>query len=261
MHIPCQSWWLFDVDGLVVLVQVFGRASQSAMSSAIPSTRQDEPDEYTRAGQAAYTPFVLKFFDWYSYHWVMHTDTRQSIQDLYRRNLSSPHLEAGAGTCYSLCRALQPGRGCHELILLDLNPHCLAYSNQRLVAYNPILLQADVLKPVPYYPTKFASIGLSYVISVLPHNVPGGKWQVLKHLAQALDEDGVLFGVVSPGEMDSRSLAARIRFWILNRVQILDNEHDTLQDLEQALKRHFEQVDLQILHGDVLFEARKPRKI
>ena len=106
----------------------------------------------------------------------------------------------------------------------------------------------------------FASIGLSYVISVLPHHVPGGKWQVVEHMARSLADDGVLFGVFSPGQMMGRSLAARIRFWLFNCAKILDNEHDTLRDLEQALTRNFQQVDLQILHGGILFETRTPRQ-
>lgn len=221
--------------------------------------REAVPNEYTRAGQAAYTPLVLKVFDLYAYRLAMHAETREAIADLYDRNVRSPHLEAGAGTSYSLAnsRALRPGI---DLVLSDLNPNCLATSGKRLAPYYPTLLRADVLKPVPVGDgRKFASIGLSYVVSVLPHHIPGGKWQVFDHLAQALTDDGVLFGVVSPGKGVQRSLAARVRFWLYNRMGILDNEHDSLQDVERALGRNFRQVDIRVIHGEILFEARTPR--
>jgi ubiquinone/menaquinone biosynthesis C-methylase UbiE len=197
----------------------------------------------------------------------MHRDARTAISELYDRNVLSPHLEVGAGTCYSLahCSALIPNL---KLVLLDLNPHCLACGGKRMATFRPTLVQADVLQPAPFADNAFASIGLSHVISVLPCHVPGGKWQVFDHLARVLKDDGVLFGVDSLGRREEEgrgrqhywSLAKRIRSWIFNRLRILDNEHDRLVDLEGALRRNFQQVEFQRVHGEVLFEARKPRR-
>lgn len=225
------------------------------------------PNDYSRAGQAVYTPFVLKLYDWFSYgNLTMHRETRTAIVELYSSNVQSPHLEVGAGTCYSLahCSALQQNT---KLVLLDLNPHSLSFGGRRMATFRPTMVQADVLQPsaLTFPDQMFASIGLSFVISVLPRQ--GNKWIVFDNLARVLRDDGVLFGVDSlerkleeGRQYYSWSLAKRIRFWIFNRLKILDNEHDRFVDLERTLHKNFHQVILRHIHGEVLFEARKPRR-
>jgi ubiquinone/menaquinone biosynthesis C-methylase UbiE len=71
--------------------------------------------------------------------------TRRLLR-LYRANLSSNHLEAGVGTGYFLDRA---GKFDFErLILLDVNPNCLARAERRLARFKPTLYEANVLAPL-----------------------------------------------------------------------------------------------------------------
>jgi hypothetical protein len=82
---------------------------------------------------AVFNERTLKYYDWlleFTCNRVWHCSIRRTLE-LYRRHLSSNHLEVGVGTGYFLDHSHLPGSA-PRLALLDLSPDCLKHTAARL---------------------------------------------------------------------------------------------------------------------------------
>jgi SAM-dependent methyltransferase len=173
----------------------------------------------------------------------------------YRRQIGHRHLDVGPGTGYFLDEA-SPPEGT-EITLLDPNPNVLARSSRRLARWNPVTVQADVMKPLPVE-GPYDSAALSYVLHCL-RGPQSNKAKAIRHVADVLAPDGVLFGgaILGLGERHTPQARAFLRF--ANRLGDFDNLGDTAEGLRWILEESFEAVDVDIEGSAANFTARRPR--
>jgi SAM-dependent methyltransferase len=207
------------------------------MAEKLSLVAKDHP---AYAGQAVYTPSFLRIYDpfvvGFSNRFIYRCPSARFIK-MYDRHARKRHLDIGPGTGYFLARCSWPA-GPPEITLLDLNPHVLQHSARRLRRYQPRLVQADILQPLPLPDGSFDSIGLNFLL----HCVPGAmrdKARVFGEAARLLAHGGVLFGsTVIQGGGDHGRLA-RTAMRVYNRSGILSNDEDHLPDLEAGLAAAF----------------------
>ena len=96
---------------------------------------------YSRWFLEIYDPLVLGVFAMH----VWRCPTHLLVQH-YSRHLARRHLDVGPGTGFFLERASRPPD--FNLSLLDPNQNVLAHSARRLARLNPVLLHADVTRPL-----------------------------------------------------------------------------------------------------------------
>lgn len=226
------------------------------MSSAAqhPNTEAD-----TEAGQAVYSPWVLRVYDF----WVLALSNRLAwrcssprILAHYDAHVGARHLDVGVGSGWFLDRARFPGSP--ELWLLDLNANSLRFTAERVARYQPKSVRADVLAPVDLPAGHFESIALNYLM----HCLPGGfesKGAAFAHLAPALAPEGVLFGSTILNVGVDHNLFGRKLVSVYNDKGIFGNASDDLEGLRAALERSFEIVDIEVVGTVALFSARQPK--
>ena len=206
---------------------------------------------YTRWFLQVYDPLVLGL---YSNH-VWGCRVRRLV-DLYSENLRRRHLDVGPGTGYFLARARLPAE--LHLTLLDPSPDVLAHASRRLRALEPTAVRADARRPLPL-PGEFDSAALSYVL----HCLPGpqlAKAPAVRHVADVLTDDGVLFGATVLGEVRLHTAVGRAALRALNRQGIFDNRTDTEDGLRQLLAGAFSTVTIDVVGSVAVFSARSPRR-
>ena len=90
--------------------------------------------EDLEAGQAVYTPIVLRTYDWVvlglSNHLLWRCPTAD-LRRLYDRNVSARHLDIGVGTGYFLDKATWPVP-IPSNTLLDHKANCLRAASRRI---------------------------------------------------------------------------------------------------------------------------------
>ena len=90
--------------------------------------------ERTEAGQAVYSPMVLRTYDWIvlglSNRFLWRCPTAELL-GLYDRNVTERHLDIGVGTGYFLDKAKWPVAK-PVITLLDLNLNCLTTASRRI---------------------------------------------------------------------------------------------------------------------------------
>jgi SAM-dependent methyltransferase len=214
---------------------------------------------YVARGQRFFSLMSHRLYDLSLYRWITNhiwgCPTQQLI-DGYLDNVSNRHLEVGVGTGFLLAKSLTPDY-LNQLTLMDLNKSCLIKAGKRLGIFNPELIHQDIAQPLPKA-KRFRSIGINYVL----HCVPGSfahNAKVFKHLSDALEDNGVLFGATLLNSKRHSSLVARLFMRLLNVVGIFHNRTHTLKDLEAALAENFAQVDIQMVGSAAVFTARKER--
>ncbi|MGB0697667.1 MAG: class I SAM-dependent methyltransferase [Rhodospirillaceae bacterium] len=221
----------------------------------------------THAGQAVYTPLVLKLYDiWVlglSNRFAWRTDT-DALVALYQTHMGPLHLDVGVGTGTLPWRALQRSSALRErlqqLWLMDLNPESLAAAAKRLHSVAPHNLQHDIFDPAPVplpADLQLSSISANYLL----HCLPGGmaaKGAALTRLAGYLAPDGVLFGSTLLGDGPQTWLGQRLMA-LYNRKGIFDNLSDDAPSLEQVLSTGFSEVSIQRSGRAALFVAKYPR--
>jgi len=204
---------------------------------------------------AAYTPFLLSFYDvlvhGLSNRLAWRCPTR-ALLDLYRANLSGNHLEAGVGTGFFLDRA---GKAQFDrLVLLDINRNCLDRASRRLARFKPVLYEANLLAPLKLDVRPFPSVGLTYVL----HCLPGGmseKLAAVDHLRPLMQEGAVLFGATILGRGITPSLAARTLLEFYNAKGVFNNRDDDLGALAEGLRQRFGRVEIETRGLVALFRA------
>ena len=210
-----------------------------------------------RAGQALYTWPVLALYDLA----VLGINCRllwrcpaRYILDLYNRCVSDNHLDVGVGTGYFLGR-------CHfpierpRLALVDLNPNSLRFAARRLARYQPEVLRANVLEPIPIDGPKFNSVALSGLLHCLPGTM-ASKAVVFDHVKALLNSSGIVFGATLLGDGAKQTWIAQRAMKHLNARRILSNEKDSLERLRVELTRRFSDVSLDTIGCMALFTGR-----
>ncbi|MCG8593400.1 MAG: class I SAM-dependent methyltransferase [Kiloniellales bacterium] len=214
-------------------------------------------DDRVAAGQAAYTPLVLKIYDWLvlgvSNRFLWRCPTA-ALRDLYAANVSARHLDVGVGTGYYLDKVRWPVAE-PEITLLDLNPNSLEAAGKRIARHAPRAMVANALEPLPTQ-ARFDSVGLCYLLHCLPGSIPE-KAVVFDHLLAVMSDGAVLFGATLLQGDAPRSRAAQALMNVYNRKGIFSNAEDRFQDLQQELNRRFANVRLRRRGAVAIFEARR----
>jgi hypothetical protein len=219
-------------------------------------SRHLSPGEAIDAGQAVYSPLVLRIYDWvvlgFSNRFLWRCPTAE-LRRLYDRNVSDRHLDVGVGTGYFLDRATWPVAD-PSITLLDLNPNSLRAASERIKRYAPQTVVANVLDELPAL-EPFSSVGLCYLLHCLPGPI-AEKAIVFDHLRPYLLPGARVFGATIVQGDVPRTGPAQAVMDFYNRRGIFSNRDDTVGDLEAALKQRFSRVQIQMEGTVALFEAR-----
>lgn len=214
-------------------------------------------DPAVRAGQAAYTRRSLALYDLLvlglSNRWIWRCPTDR-ILALYRRHVTGNHLDCGVGTGFYLDRCGFPGPD-PRILLIDLNPDCLAVAAARIGRYRPQVHRANLLAPLAGAPSGFDSVSLAYLLHCLPGAIPE-KAVVFDHLKALANPGAVIFGATLLSDGVPRGGLARRLAGLYNRKGIFSNRDDGLADLEDALAQRFEILELETVGCAALFAAK-----
>lgn len=216
-----------------------------------------DPDDPAYEGQRHYTPAFLGIYDLLVLRvfcpGVWRCPTKRLVQQ-YEQHVGARHLDVGPGTGTLLRRAGVDASV--EVTLLDPNPNVLAHAARRLAHLAPVTVEADVLRPLPDL-GPFDSIALSNVLHCLPGPM-SSRAPAIRHLADVLAPDGVLFGatVLGSRELHSRLSHAALRSNV--RKGFFDNLDDTEEQLHTILAGAFADVEIDVVGSAALFVARCP---
>jgi hypothetical protein len=216
-----------------------------------PSGSRAEHEVYTRRFLTVYDTLILGFY----LRWVWRCP-RTRLAERYRAHTGARHLDVGPGTGYFLDVAdLSEAT---EITLLDPNPDVLAHAAKRLSRYAPVTVRADACEPLPLT-GNFESAALNLVL----HCISGTerKAAAIRHVAERLDEGGVLFGSSVLGTPDVHSRLGRIALPVLNRRGIFSNLADSEQGLRDLLNDAFVDVVLERIGAVAVFVATRPRRL
>jgi SAM-dependent methyltransferase len=209
-------------------------------------------------GQSGYNPGLLAIYDVWVLKFMAPVVWKCPIPpgvDRYRRHLGHRHLDVGPGTGYFIEHASPPLDT--EITLLDPNPHVLRHASKRLAAWNPVAVEADVMKPLPVG-RGYDSAALSFVLHCLRAPM-SNKATAIRNIADVLAPDGVLFGGTVLGTEEPHTRSARAFLWVFNKQGGFDNGGDTVEGLRAILDASFREVEIERCGSAVLFSARGPR--
>ena len=207
-------------------------------------------------GPQAYGPALLAVYDW----WVLGFMARAvwksptpPMLERYRPLFGRRHLDIGPGSGYFIDQAAPEHV---QVTLLDPNRHVLKHCERRLARFDPTIVEADVLKPLPVE-GRFDSVALSFVLHCLPGPMEN-KAKAVRHAAGVLEAGGVLFGGTVLGLQEHHSGPARAFIKAANKQGGFDNLTDTRHGLEVALAASFSEIDIDTVGSLALFTARRP---
>jgi SAM-dependent methyltransferase len=212
----------------------------------------------TDAGQAAYSPMVLRMYDWYvlglSNRLIWRCPT-SALRQLYDRNVSARHLDIGVGTGYYLDKARWPVAD-PSITLVDLNTNSLNAASRRIRRYAPETIVADALAPLPHR-EPYKSAALCYLLHCMPGAIPE-KAVVFDYLRPLLEPGARVFGATILQGSVPRSRTAQALMNFYNGKGIFSNAGDTVEDLDAALTARFTDVTIKVRGVVALFEATTP---
>jgi ubiquinone/menaquinone biosynthesis C-methylase UbiE len=241
----------------VDIINTFGVNTINIASGPPPSTFAPE----VLRGQAIYTKRTLAAYDLVVLGLMNHVVWRCPTGTLsahYAARLGAAHLELGVGSGHFLDHAAFPVPR-PRVTLVDLNQDALAYAARRLARYDPRVVTADVLAPLPIPTASADSVGLGYLLHCLPGDLTV-KRRVLTEAARVVRDDGCVFGatILSSGVRHTPLSRAQLRW--LNTLGVLSNQHDDLRGLRDALDHEFHEFELTVTGAVALFSARRPRR-
>ncbi|MDW5329723.1 class I SAM-dependent methyltransferase [Plantactinospora sp. KLBMP9567] len=222
------------------------------------------PPEEVIAGQAVYNRLVLAGYDGFVLGFscsLVWRCAKRHMLDNYQRNIGGRHVEFGTGTAYFLDRCGFP-TVTPELTLVDLNPTVLRVSATRVARYQPAVVQADVLQPLPFDDDTlrtghYDSVGANFLLHCLP-----GSWSdkaaVFDNAAAALRPGGRVFGSTILSSGVPVNVPARRLMKVYNARGIFHNADDDLAGLRWQLDQRFTDIQLTVRGCVALFEATKP---
>ncbi|KAK9483505.1 hypothetical protein V1527DRAFT_472843 [Lipomyces starkeyi] len=224
------------------------------------SISTDHIGRRTLAGQAIYTKFVLRLYDFIvltiSNRWIWKCPTPILINH-YDHHLSANHLDVGVGTGYFLDHGHYPITS-PRIVLFDLNPNTLEYTTQRIARFAAESHVVNVLEPIAHKGlAKFDSVGINYLIHCLPGAGISDKSVVFDHLKGLMNDDGTLFGsTILSGDVPKSWMAKRTMAFY-NGKGIFSNQYDGLGDLKMELEKRFREVEIEVFGCVAVFAASR----
>lgn len=210
-----------------------------------------------KAGQAFYTPFTLKLYNFlvlfFNNHFVWRCPTRYQLKQ-YHRYVTADHLDIGVGTGFFLKKTPWPTKT--QLSLMDLNPSSLKAASKAVANLSPKTYLADIFQLQPALANKFSSISMNYLLHCLPGSMHSKK-QVIANAVAMLHSHGVLFGSTILSDPELQNFLSRRLLSYFNNKEWFCNREDTQTALEEILEEHLEQVEIQIMGCVALFKGNK----
>lgn len=207
--------------------------------------------------QRYFNRVTLAFYDLFLYGFISNYvwGCNPKLLDAhYAKHISGNHLDVGVGTGYLLNRVSFPNTK-PRLALMDLSPSCLTKTANRLARYNPETYQQNILQPIALGINKFDSIGINSVM----HCIPGSfkdKGIAFQHLKTLLNDNGVLFGTTVLAKGVKPNWLARYFLKFFNFIGVFINHEDSLDELTEALNKHFKNVEISVEGSTAIFVAR-----
>ncbi len=152
----------------------------------------------------------------------------------YDRNVGARHLDLGVGTAYFLDMCQFPDAR-PRVTLVDLNPTVLKVAARRISRYQPEVIQANALEPLPVPAGVYDSVGLNLLLHCLPGDDKG---KVFANAAAALRPGGRVFGSTILAHGIETTAPARALMRLYNSRGIFHNTGDDLAGLGQELAGH-----------------------
>ncbi|TCD62839.1 hypothetical protein EIP91_006352 [Steccherinum ochraceum] len=171
-------------------------------------------------------------------------------------------MDIGVGSGYYLAAAASSFAEVENLTLVDLAPDALQYAKARLQTAGHKraieILTHDIFTPFPKtLDRRFDSASLFYVFHCLPGRLPEKADRVFAQVKTTLKADGLVYGATILGK-NHNWIGSRLMN-IYNKKGVFSNREDTKEGLEQALRKHFAEVDdVKVVGKVALFVARKP---
>ncbi|HSJ82287.1 MAG TPA: class I SAM-dependent methyltransferase [Acidimicrobiia bacterium] len=187
---------------------------------------------------------------------VWKTGSDPGIRGLQEAHGGHRHLDVGPGTGYFIAKS-EPADDI-ELTLVDPNPHVLDHCTETLAKWNPKMVRASVLEPLPVE-GPFDSAALAHVIHCLPGPL-AAKVQAIEHVAAVLTDAGVLFGGTVLGLSAKHTWVARMFLPVANLHGGFDNSEDDVDGLRMMLEASFEEVEIEVPGSIAYFVASRPRE-
>jgi SAM-dependent methyltransferase len=209
------------------------------------------------AGQARYTSFGLKTYDFVVYKFtapVLWRCTQKQLVEFYDERVSARHLDVGVATGTLIDRAKFPVPE-PDVTLMDLNPESLAFAAGRLRRYSPKTHQANVLEPWGLPPQRFESVGMMNLLHCVPGTIEE-KAVAFDHAREVLIPGGTLFGATVLGRGVKHTWLSNLGMRRLNRMGVFSNLDDRLEDLEAALAARFSSHQIRVQGTIALFTAK-----
>lgn len=221
---------------------------------------------------AVYKPFILTLYDafvlGFSNAFAWRCSTKNVLLPFYRQHLvkSKNHLDVGVGTGYYPLRCLDILCGGTNIVLMDITPHTLDMVTARLekdTGLQPVeSVFHDATKPWdrPSHLPRFDSISLFYVFHCMAgYSITEKVDAVCSSLKHQLEpEHGIFYGATILGAEANHNILGSILIKIYNRKGIFGNLNDKESDLRDALKAHFQEVNIRREGKVALFIAKKP---
>jgi SAM-dependent methyltransferase len=169
---------------------------------------------------------------------------KNEIIEFYSKHLSHNHLDIGAGTGYFIKHTNKLNSN-SNLTIMDINPVCLSLCEQHLVKYTPNIIRHNILDPIKI--TKlFDSIGLNLLLHCLPGDLLS-KGLVFQNIKNVLKQNGIVFGSTFIVKDRQVNIITKLWFILFNRIKLLSNEFDNINDLSYILKNNFKKYDIKVI--------------
>ncbi len=217
----------------------------------------NSPDARVETAVSLYTPRLLRVYDRLLlglYGRFVWRCPPRHIVALYDRHVTANHLDIGVGTGYFMERCRFPSAS-PRLALLDYSPNSLAAASQRLSRYHPEVYRRNVLEPFRLDAPAFASVGMANLLHCLPGNLKS-KGVVFEHARAVMNPGAVLFGCTILGQGVKQTFLSNSTLKYSNRRGIMTNLDDSLEDLQDSLRRHFRESAVAVIGCEALFWAR-----
>lgn len=205
------------------------------------------------AGAAVYSNLLLSFYDievlMFELPCIFKCPLHE-VKDFFNKNVSGVHLDVGVGTGYFLDKGKFPVEN-PTIHLMDLNPNTLQKTSKRIMRYDPISHQCNVLEPIQADLPMLDSISAINFLHCLPGSMLS-KEAAIKNLKPFLRDGGVFFGVTVLGQGVDVGMLYRMANLTYNKKTIFSNLQDNASDLEVILRNNFEKVSVHVV-GSVAF--------
>lgn len=216
-----------------------------------------EKDDPAYAGQAAYTPAMLRSYDTLvvglSNRAVWRCPSEEMVA-AYEANVGPHHVDVGPGTGYYLDAANLPQLD--QLALVDANHAVLEHAAARLAHHAPRLVQANVFEPIDDVGGA-DSVACNFLLHCLPGDMDD-KAEVIANVARLLSPGGVLFGATILGDSARHHALGRVVMRAYNAKGVFGNADDTLDGLRHAIAGSCTDVTIDVRGAVALFRARRP---